>query len=182
MLYYPVLFILAFMYMLIGLEWVIHKYFFHGLGKNKKSYFAGHWHIHHQTLSGKMIIRMITYKEFPPHPSVKQELISLFILILLHTPVLFISPFFFGSLVYFSFRYFYIHRKVHTDVEWGKKYFPWHYDHHMGKNQDANWGVTHPLMGPYFRNAEKKFVSISLTVWFLRIKRPLWAQKDLTLL
>ena len=24
----------------------------------------------------------------------------------------------------------------------GKKYVPWHYDHHMGKNQDANWGVT----------------------------------------
>ena len=19
---------------------------------------------------------------------------------------------------------------------------PWHYDHHLGKNQDANWGVT----------------------------------------
>ena len=19
---------------------------------------------------------------------------------------------------------------------------PWHYDHHMGKNQNANWGVT----------------------------------------
>jgi sterol desaturase/sphingolipid hydroxylase (fatty acid hydroxylase superfamily) len=19
---------------------------------------------------------------------------------------------------------------------------PWHYDHHMGKNQEANWGIT----------------------------------------
>ena len=64
---------------------------------------------------------------------------------MVHTPLLFISPFFFGSLFYFACRYFYIHRKAHLDVEWGKKYFPWHYDHHMGKNQDANWGVTHPL-------------------------------------
>lgn len=28
------------------------------------------------------------------------------------------------------------------DLEWAKKHVPWHYDHHMGKNQDANWGVT----------------------------------------
>ena len=28
------------------------------------------------------------------------------------------------------------------DVEWAKKNIPWHYEHHMGNNQDANWGVT----------------------------------------
>ena len=28
------------------------------------------------------------------------------------------------------------------NVEWAKENIPWHYDHHMGKNQDANWGVT----------------------------------------
>ncbi len=22
---------------------------------------------------------------------------------------------------------------------------PWHYDHHMGKDQNSNWCVTHPL-------------------------------------
>jgi len=35
-----------------------------------------------------------------------------------------------------------VHRKAHLDTEWGKKNLPWHYDHHMGKNQNANWGVT----------------------------------------
>ena len=134
MLVYSALFILAFLYANL-LEWVIHKYLFHGLGKNKKSYFAGHWHTHHK-LCRKNDNEDQTYKEFPPHPSVKQELNSLFILVLLHTPVLFISPFFFGSLVYFAARYFYIHRKSHTNVE---------YDHHMGKDQDSNWGVTSPL-------------------------------------
>ena len=24
--------------------------------------------------------------------------------------------------------------------------FPWHYDHHMGPNQNANWCVTRPWM------------------------------------
>jgi len=35
-----------------------------------------------------------------------------------------------------------MHQKAHQDVEWAKKYMPWHYDHHMGRNQHANWGVT----------------------------------------
>ena len=26
-----------------------------------------------------------------------------------------------------------------------RRWAPWHYDHHMGKNQDANWCVTFPL-------------------------------------
>mgnify|MGYP003663928552 FL=1 len=42
----------------------------------------------------------------------------------------------------YTLRYFYMHRKAHTNVEWCKKNIPWHYDHHMGKNQDVNYGVT----------------------------------------
>ena len=38
--------------------------------------------------------------------------------------------------------YFYVHQRGHLDPEWAKKNIPWHYDHHMGKDQDANWGVT----------------------------------------
>ena len=44
-----------------------------------------------------------------------------------------------------ALAYFLIHRKSHLDPSWAKKYAPWHYDHHMGKNQDANWCVTFPL-------------------------------------
>lgn len=143
MLEYSVLFILAFLYANL-LEWVIHKYVFHGLGKNKESHFSGHWHTHHK-LCRKNDNKDETYKEFPPHSSVKQELNSLLVLALMHSPIIFFSPFFYICLIYFTIRYFYIHRKSHTDVEWGKRNFPWHYDHHMGKDQDANWGVTSPL-------------------------------------
>jgi len=41
-----------------------------------------------------------------------------------------------------AFRYHYIHRKSHLDPERAKRKVPWHYDHHMGKNQEANWGIT----------------------------------------
>lgn len=156
MLLYSALFLLAFVYANL-LEWVIHKYLFHGLGKNKKSLFSSHWNIHHK-LCRKNDNADATYNEFPPNPTVKQELTSLFVLVLLHIPLLFFSPFFFGSLVYFTARYFYIHRRCHTDVEWGKRNFPWHYDHHMGKDQDANWGVTNPLWDHIFRTRKKYFL------------------------
>jgi len=79
-----------------------------------------------------------------------------------------------------------VHKLYHLDPEWAREHLSWHYDHHMGTDQDANWCVTHPwfdeLMGtrqPYAgtereardvrkrerldarRNAEAKASSIS---------------------
>src|SRR4051812_34346146 len=31
-----------------AMEWLIHKYLLHGLGKNKASFFSFHWHEHHR--------------------------------------------------------------------------------------------------------------------------------------
>ena len=55
-----------------------------------------------------------------------------------------IAPFFTLGTYYAAGRYFYVHRRSHLDPEWGKKKIPWHYDHHMHSNQDANWCVTRP--------------------------------------
>ena len=37
---------------------------------------------------------------------------------------------------------------------------PWHYDHHMGKNQEANWGITSEwvdrLVGTRVRYQDRK--------------------------
>ena len=56
-----------------------------------------------------------------------------------------IFPVFVAGVCVHALVYFLIHRKSHLDIEWAKKYVPWHYDHHMGKNQDANWCVTFPF-------------------------------------
>ena len=52
---------------------------------------------------------------------------------------------------YAGFNYFYKHRRSHLDPEWAKQNLKHHYDHHMGRDQDANWCVTQPwfdyLMG-----------------------------------
>lgn len=143
MISYLFLFLLAYAYA-NWLEWIIHKHLFHGLGKKKKSIFATHWHTHHRSCR-KQKNHDHTYKQFPLHSTVKHEVVSLAVLCAVHVPLLWVSPFFYGSLVFFSACYFYLHRRSHTNVDWGKKYLPWHYDHHMGRNQDSNWGVTSPL-------------------------------------
>jgi len=59
-------------------------------------------------------------------------------------PLLVIYPIFYLTLVFTGVRYYLVHKKAHLDPEWAKKHVPWHYDHHMGKNQNANWCVTQP--------------------------------------
>ena len=31
------------------------------------------------------------------------------------------------------------------DPEWAREHAPWHYDHHMGPNPEANWCITSPF-------------------------------------
>ena len=70
-------------------------------------------------------------------------------------PVAFISFYLWLGLVSHAVLYYFIHRKSHIDVEWGKKWLPWHYEHHMGKNQNANWGVTSPIFDYVFGTRSK---------------------------
>mgnify|MGYP007089505962 CR=1 FL=1 len=51
---------------------------------------------------------------------------------------------------------YFIHKKSHLDPEWCKEKLPWHYDHHMGKNQNTNWCVVHPL-ADYLMGTRKKY-------------------------
>ena len=54
-------------------------------------------------------------------------------------------PAFFLGVLCGGFRYYFVHKKAHLNPEWAKEKLPWHYEHHMGKNQDSNWCVTFPL-------------------------------------
>lgn len=55
-----------------------------------------------------------------------------------------IAPFFTLGTYYGAWRYWSVHSKAHLDPEYARKHIPWHYDHHMNANQDANWCVTRP--------------------------------------
>ena len=123
------------------LEWSLHKYILHGLGKNKKSIFSFHWHIHHKTCRKNNNFDT-DYCTRPLPSSIKKEIFFLASLVMLHLPYFFIAPYFFIGLFFYTCRYFYYHRRSHLDVEWAKKNMLWHYEHHTGKNQNANYGVT----------------------------------------
>ena len=126
-------------------EWVAHKYILHGLGKNKKSFWRFHWGDHHK-ICRKQAGRDPAYERPLQgwNPQTKEAL-SLAVGVLMHLPVAPLAPFFFGTLAYRAVHYYRVHRKAHLDPEWAKTHLPWHYDHHMGKDQDANWCVTHPF-------------------------------------
>ncbi|MGV2453546.1 sterol desaturase family protein [Acinetobacter seifertii] len=55
-----------------------------------------------------------------------------------------VAPFFTAGLYYGIWNYWRVHSKSHLDPEYAKKSIPWHYDHHMTSNQNANWCVTKP--------------------------------------
>jgi len=121
-------------------EWLIHKYILHGLGKNKKSSWAFHWHNHHKECRKNDNFDK-GYRDGWSGPQLREKL-SLIALVLIHLPLITVAPLFVTTLAICAKRYYLIHKHAHLNPSWCKTHLPWHYDHHMGKNQDANWGVT----------------------------------------
>jgi sterol desaturase/sphingolipid hydroxylase (fatty acid hydroxylase superfamily) len=122
-------------------EWAAHRYLLHGLGRSKKSYFAFHFHEHHQSVR-----RHGGYDpdyEGPAWSTVTQagEALGLLAVGIAHLPLLPIAPLYTLTTWYCLDRYRRLHRRAHLDPEWAREHLPFHYDHHMG-DQDTNWGVT----------------------------------------
>lgn len=145
--------------MVIGnlLEWVVHRYFLHGIGKNPKSILSFHWRGHHR-LSRKNGFRDPDYDQtlFAWNGRTK-EILSLLFLAGLFVPVLFFVPWVYAGMLSWLFIYYSVHTYSHKNPEWAKKWLRWHYDHHMGRNQDANWAVTFPL-GDYLMGTRVHYV------------------------
>ncbi len=126
------------------LEWLVHKYILHKLGSTKLV-FGEHWYRHHRNT------RLNDYGD----PDYQQgqwswkgrwsEVIGLSFLGLIHLPVVFFYPVAYAAMVGWAALYYLVHWFNHAHPKLGKKCFPWHHDHHMGKNQNANWCVIFPL-------------------------------------
>ena len=127
-------------------EWFIHKHVLHGLGRSKKSFWAFHWHDHHRE-SRRRGMADVQYegKLFRKWDAQTKEATALLAGALVHLPLLPVAPFFTGTVWYRMWRYYHVHKRAHLDPEWAREHLPWHYDHHMGRNQNANWCVTHPF-------------------------------------
>ncbi|ENU35214.1 MULTISPECIES: sterol desaturase family protein [Acinetobacter] len=131
-------------------EWFAHKYLLHGVHRKGKPRFSptpkqmeSHW-AHHREVR-KQGFSDDCYAEGLDNWRTRNELIALAAVATVSSAAAY--PFSKGmalSFWYCAGNYYYVHRRSHLEPEWAKKRIPWHYDHHMNSNQDANWGVTRP--------------------------------------
>ena len=137
-------------------EWLIHKYLLHGRGVDKKSFWAFHWHEHHrESRRHRMFDRQYVRSLFTWSPQGK-EAAALLGAAAVHAPLLPLAPFFTGTVWWSIWSYYRAHKRSHLDPDWAKEHLPWHYDHHMGKDQNSNWCVTHPFFD-YVMGTRKKY-------------------------
>lgn len=135
-------------------EWAIHKYILHGLGKNKRSFWSYHWHDHHGDVRKNNHIDE-AYQDTPLQWNAQgKELLGLVSLGMAHLPLMPVAPFFTGTVLYSLWKYYDVHKRSHLDPGWAREHLPWHYDHHMGPNQDANWCVTRPWFDEWMGTRE----------------------------
>lgn len=125
-------------------EWFIHKYVLHGMGKRRSSWWSFHFHEHHQA-ARRNDMRDADYALPPLDKSAqRKEVYGLLGLVALHLPLAPVAPLFTATIAYSAVRYYRLHKRSHLDPDWAREHLPWHVDHHMGPNQDCNWGVTRP--------------------------------------
>lgn len=168
-------------------EWVAHKYLLHGVHRQGQHRFSlspssmkSHW-THHR-LVRKQQFSDDGYVEGLANERTRLELLSLVLVASSASAIAY--PFSKGmalSFWYCAGNYFYVHRRAHLQPAWAKKHIPWHYDHHMNSNQDANWCVTRPwfdyVMGTRIASSHALLES-NLTGMTL----PLWIEKPLNML
>ncbi|MDX2091882.1 MAG: hypothetical protein SFX73_28730 [Kofleriaceae bacterium] len=123
-------------------EWAAHKFLLHGLGRDRASRFSFHYHEHHQAV--RLNGGYDPAYEGPPWSSSTQarELAGLSLVAVAHAPLFPIAPFYTSTIWYCLYRYRRDHRRAHLDPAWARDHLPHHYDHHLGLDQDMNFGVV----------------------------------------
>jgi len=129
------------------LEWIVHKHILHELGKKKVSIFSFHWGVHHANARRN---------GFLDTGVSSREVFGIFALCALAVPIWFILPFMYYTMFVHAMIYLVIHNVAHRYPTLAKRFLPWHYDHHMGKNQNTNWCVVHPL-ADYILGTRRKY-------------------------
>lgn len=125
-------------------ESLFHRYVLHGLGKNPKSFWAFHWNEHHRD-ARRNAMRDDGYRrplwQLNPHT---KERLAIALGVAAHLPLAPIAPFFVATLAGCGVVFYRLHKRAHSEPGWARAHLPWHYDHHMGPDQDANWGIGLP--------------------------------------
>ncbi len=134
-----------------AMEWLLHRYVLHGARARRGGFYRFHLREHHRNARQNGFRDDSYARSIFVEGGQGKEAISLLGTAVLHLPLLPYAPYFTMTVWYCSLRYFRIHKRAHLDPKWAREHLPWHYDHHMGPNPNANWCVTRPwfdmLMG-----------------------------------
>jgi sterol desaturase/sphingolipid hydroxylase (fatty acid hydroxylase superfamily) len=132
-------------------EWLVHRHVLHGLGKKRESWWSFHWHDHHRSVRQNDHYDEDYAQPLHRSEGMWKEALALAAGAAAVAPLLPVAPFFVGAVWYSTVDYYRKHKRSHLDPEWARQHLSWHYDHHMGPNQNSNWCVTRPwfddLMG-----------------------------------
>lgn len=125
-------------------EWLAHRLILHGLGRRRSSFWAFHWHEHHKaSRRGWMFDPDYRRPALGWHAQGK-EILGLGLAAVPVLALLPSAPVLGATLLWSAVDYYRKHKRAHLDQAWARVHLPWHVDHHMGRDQDANWCVTHP--------------------------------------
>lgn len=159
-----------------GLEWYFHKVWLHEFAmKNRSSPLFSHIthhkrarlnDFHDQGYAESMFKNAEIYHE-------KTALIGLTAAATVFLPV---APFFTAGLYYGIYNYWRVHAKAHLGSDYAQKRIPWHYDHHMTSNQNANWCVTRPWFD-YIMGTRVFTVESTRETNPLGMTLPVWLEK-----
>ena len=167
-----------------AVEWLAHKYVLHGVKRQgqqgryslRPASMKFHWE-HHKTAQQHGFEDRVFLKGYGKHnPRVFTEVNSLLFLCAVTSLALPFAPLFTFTTYYCAANYIYKHRRAHLNPEWAKAHLPWHYDHHMNSNQNANWCVTRPWFDYLLGTRVPSGNSITETNP-LGIQLPLWLEK-----
>lgn len=137
-------------------EWLFHKHILHGYGRNKNSVWKTHWHEHHRD-ARKNNMRDGFYNE-PILTQLKSaELRSILLCFFAFVTLsFFVATPFCLTLALYAVLYYVAHAVSHRRPDLAARWLKHHVDHHMGKNQNANWCVLLPLADHILGTREKK--------------------------
>ena len=127
------------------LEYCLHRFVLHNprllSGRPFKRHFAGH---HKSVRKGGMLDT--GYHDWQKYTPLDFEPAFLTFLALIHLPVAIYFPAAYAVLAWSAFAYFVVHAATHLFPDTFEKIFPWHTWHHLGKNQNVNYGVRLPII------------------------------------
>ena len=140
------------------LEYALHRFVLHNRKVLKGKPFKRHFSRHHGAVrkNGMLDFDYYNLKKYSP---LDLEPLSLLFLSIAHLPLAFYFPYAYLVLLMSGVAYFAAHALSHLFPATMVRFMPWHRWHHLGKNQNMNYGVRLPIIdviaGTYKPPAER---------------------------